>query len=507
MDENKGKICAVITEESIRAASERIGQAARFARMVELRVDCLRDLDFADPEPLRALITNRPLPIIITCRASSEGGAQAIDDEIRLRLLAAALRMGADFCDVEAAFYDRLLRLSPDVGRLIVSYHNFDSTPADLERIYEALRALPCAVRKIATKANKYADSLAHLRLLDRAKGEGIDLIALAMGEAGIVTRVLGLARGAFLTYGAMARGRESAPGQATCEEMKELYRAEALSANTKVMGIIGKPVGHSASPAMHNAAFRAMNLDAVYLPFEVDGLEEFISAVARSSRLSTGLNIRGFSVTIPYKTAIIPFLDDLDPASRAVGAVNTVVVEGGRLTGHNTDVRGAIAPLEKVRDLEGAACGVIGAGGAARAVVYGLKQRGAEVTLFARDPGKAGPMAREFDISLARIEEVSKERCGILINTTPVGMRGHSEGLSPVPPDAFDGCEVAYDLVYNPRETAFLADASRAGCRVIGGLEMLVAQAVSQFELWTGKRPPIEIFLQAATGKRSLLP
>jgi len=495
MAENKGKICAVITEESIQAASEKIGRAARVAGMVELRVDYLRDLDFASPEPLRRLIEMRPLPIIITCRADSEGGAQNIDDEIRLRLLAWALRTGADYCDVEAAHYDRFLRLSPHPGRLIVSYHNFESTPSNLEVIYESLCALPSAVQKIATKADGYEDALAHMRLLDRANREGRRLIAVAMGEAGVITRLLGPARGAFLTYGSMALGRESAPGQATCEEMKELYRVESLSSDTQIMGIIGKPVGHSASPAMHNAAFRAMDLDAVYLPLEVDDLGDFFTNVARGS----DLRLRGLSVTIPHKRAVIPFLDGLDPVARGVGAVNTVVIEGGRLNGYNTDVRGALTPLERSCDLEGAVCGVIGAGGAARAVVYGLKQKGAEVVLFARDVASAGPFAREFDISIERIEDITRREMVVLINTTPVGMRGHSEGRSPVPPDTFSGREVAYDLVYNPEETRFLADARRAGCRVIGGLEMLVAQAALQFELWTGRRPPTEILKAAA--------
>ncbi|HVF91819.1 MAG TPA: shikimate dehydrogenase [Blastocatellia bacterium] len=496
MAENKGKICAVITEESVQAAGEKMERAARVAGMIELRVDYLRDLDFANPEPLRPLIENKPLPVIITCRAGSEGGAQTIEDETRLRLLARALEMGADYCDVEAAHYDRFFRLSPDPERLIVSHHNFDSTPSNLEEIYESLCALPSAVQKVATKANGYEDAMAHLRLLDRASREGRRSIAVAMGEAGVITRLLGPARGAFLTYGSLAPGQESAPGQATCEEMKELYRVASLSPDTRVMGIIGKPVGHSASPAMHNAAFRAMDLDAVYLPLEVDDLEGFFTSVARGS----DLRLRGLSVTIPHKRAVIPFLDRLDPVSRGVGAVNTVVFEGSRLTGYNTDVRGVLAPLEEVCDLEGVVCGVIGAGGAARAVVYGLKQRRAEVVLFARDVRSAEPVAREFDIPIERIQDAPRAEMGILINTTPVGMRGHSEGRSPVPSYTFSGREIAYDLVYNPEETRFLSDARQAGCRVIGGIEMLVAQAALQFELWTGARPPLEVLRSAAT-------
>ncbi|HYP26658.1 MAG TPA: shikimate dehydrogenase [Blastocatellia bacterium] len=502
MVENSGRICAVIAEESLQAAGEMMGRAARFAGMIELRADHLKDLDFSDPEPLRPLIEKKPLPIIITCRARAEGGAQAIDDDARLRLLASALMMGADYCDVEAAHYDRLLHFSPDTGRLIVSHHDFDSTTPNLEEVYEKLCGLPSAVKKIATKANGYGDAMAHLRLLSRAKSEGKKLIALAMGHAGIITRVLGPARGAFLTYGAMARGRESAPGQATCEEMKELYRAESLSPRASVCGIIGNPVSNSASPAMHNAGFRSMNLDAVYLPFEVDDLKDFIANVARNRDSLGGANLRGLSVTIPHKTAIIPFLDALDPVAREVGAVNTVVVEGGGLKGYNTDMRGAMEPLERVCDLQGASCGVIGAGGAARAIVYGLKKRGARVIVFARDPDKAAPLAKEFNVSVAPIEEASRGRAGILINTTPVGMRGHSEGRSPVPPEAFAGCEVAYDLIYNPEETRFLADARREGCRVIGGLEMLIEQAALQFELWTGARPPVEIFRAALSSQ-----
>lgn len=499
MSDSVARVCAVITEETADAARAAMQRASSVADLIELRLDYLRDFDFGDSTALASLLENKPLPVIVTCRAFEEGGRRRVDDALRLRLLIEALRRGADYCDIEAVYYAQASALSPDVSRLIVSYHNFEETPADLGAVYDRVTALPAAVHKIVTRAKTITDSLAIFDLLDRARDEDKRLIAIAMGQAGIITRVLGPSRGGFLTYGSLASGKESAEGQLACEDLIDLYRIRQLTRDTSVTGIIGSPVGHSASPAMHNRAFTELGLDFVYLPLEVQDLEEFVERMVRRNAREIDWNLRGLSVTIPHKRALIPLLDEVNESAREVGAVNTIVVNQGRLIGYNTDVQGAMEPLEKVCELNGESCGVIGAGGAARAVVFGLLKRGARVTVFARNAQAAGSISDSFGVQVSPIESLESSSVRVVINTTPVGMRGHSEGSSPVTVKALRGRRTVYDLVYNPIDTKLLIDARAEGCATVSGIEMLVAQAALQFELWTARKPPIGEMRRAA--------
>ncbi|MGA9770794.1 MAG: shikimate dehydrogenase [Blastocatellia bacterium] len=495
MPDNPARICAVITEESITAARAAMNRAAGVADMIELRLDYLRDFEFGNPDNLRALIFNKPLPVIITCRAISEGGRHYVEDNARLRLLVEGARQLADYCDIEASHYSDAAKLSPDLSRLIVSYHNFDETPADIDGIYDRITACAAAIHKIAVRANSIADTLAVFRLLARARTERRKMIALSMQDPGLITRVLGPAAGSFLTYASIEQGRESAPGQLTCEQLRSLYRVHQITRETIITGIIGNPVAHSASPAMHNRAFAAEGIDCVYLPLATSDVKEFFTRFVKQSEWP----MRGFSVTIPHKVAVMRFLDEVDATAAKVGAVNTVVIDDGKLIGYNTDVEGAMQPLESLCRIKDMRCGVIGAGGAARAVVNGLIERGARVTLFARDMTKATALSVAFEIPAFPIESLESSDVQIVINTTPVGMYGHSEASSPVPRSAFRNRRIAYDLVYNPVETRFLKEAREEGCLTISGIEMLIAQAALQFELWTGRRPPVDLMRTAA--------
>ncbi|HKA20855.1 MAG TPA: shikimate dehydrogenase [Blastocatellia bacterium] len=502
MRENVARVCAVITEATVEAARAAISQAESCADLFELRLDYLRDFSFADVERLRPILENRSIPAIITCRAQSEGGQQHIEDSVRLRLLIEGARRYADYCDIEAAYYQEAARLSPDPSRLIVSYHDFTGTPGNLNPIYDRLTVLPAAVHKIVTQASSITDSLSIFALLARAASQGRSFISMAMGEAGVITRILGPAFGSFLTYGTLATGKESAAGQPSCDELKSLYRVHQITQRTAITGIVGRPVAHSASPAMHNAAFAQLGLDFVYLPFEVDDIGEFFARLVSPSTRELNWNLKGFSITIPHKTSALPLLDELNKTAQRIGAVNTVVLSSGRLYGHNTDVRGAMKPLEKITSLEGERCSVIGAGGAARAVVYGLLERRAEVKVFARNPEKAKRTMESFGVEVFSIESLVPTKARILINTTPVGLRGHSEDASPVRKEALKNCGIVYDLVYNPRQTKLMIDALEAGCQTLSGLDMLVAQAALQFELWTGQKAPIECMRKAALSK-----
>ena len=502
MPEKVPRICAVITESTTEAARAAIRHAESCADLFELRLDYLRDFDFGDIDRLRPILENRILPAIITCRAQSEGGQQHIEDSIRLRLLIEGARRYADYCDIEAACYPEAARFSPDTSRLIVSYHDFTKTPGDLNLIYDRVTSLPAAVHKVVTRAASITDSLAIFDLLARAALQGRSFISMAMGEAGVITRILGPAFGSFLTYGALSTGKESAAGQPSCDELKDLYRVHQITQQTAITGVVGCPVAHSASPAMHNTAFAQLGLDFVYLPLEVDDIGQFFARLVSPSTRELNWNLKGFSITIPHKTSALPFLDELNKTAERVGAVNTVVLSGGRLYGHNTDVRGAMEPLEKITSLEGERCCVIGAGGSARAVVYGLLERGARVSVFARDLEKARQTVESFGVEVLPIESLASADARILINTTPVGLRGHSEDASPVPAEALRGHGIVYDLVYNPLETRLLMEAREAGSKTISGLDMLVAQAALQFELWTGQKAPIESMRKAALSR-----
>jgi shikimate dehydrogenase len=314
------------------------------------------------------------------------------------------------------------------------------------------------------------------------------------------MTRVLAPARGAMLTFGSLRRGSESAAGQPTVAELRDLYRVKQLSRASEVFGVIGDPVGHSRSPLMHNAALKALNRDGIYLPFEVDDVDLFVCDFVRPKTRKLDWNLRGLSVTIPHKLAITPHLDFVDATAKAIGAVNTVVIEGDELRGYNTDIAGAMNPLNEMIDVRGARVAVIGAGGSARAICYGLSQRGAGVTIYARDLKKAQLLANEFKTRIAPLESFSGE-ADVVINCAPVGMSGHSEGQSLIKAESLEGVKLVYDLIYTPEETALLGDARRAGCRTLGGLAMLVGQAAEQFRLWTGFEAPVDVMWRAAGG------
>jgi 3-dehydroquinate dehydratase/shikimate dehydrogenase len=248
----------------------------------------------------------------------------------------------------------------------------------------------------------------------------------------------------------------------------------------------------------MHNAAFAANKIDGAYVPLLVNELPEFLERIVRPGTQELDWNIRGFSVTIPHKVAILHLMNRLTDTARAVGAVNTVTVEGNNFIGDNTDVKGALVPLERITSLQEERVGVIGAGGAARAVIYGLKQAGSDVIIFGRRPEAAAKLADEFKAKSNGWENLGKDSFDIVINTTPIGMKGYATENA-IPDSAVTNCRIFYDLVYNPVETKMMKTAAAAGVQVLGGLEMLVAQGAEQFKLWTGQDAPREVIMAAA--------
>jgi 3-dehydroquinate dehydratase/shikimate dehydrogenase len=501
-------ICIPITETDADAFLKTAEEAAPAADAIELRLDYLDDDGWmAVRKALLALASKISKPLILTFRPKQQGGMRELSLSQRQAFWRATLDDWNEliaYADLELDLVESLVsaRLPPlPWNRVICSHHDFEETPSNLAEIYQRMARTPAAVVKIATRANRIGDCWRLFELLERRQADK-PLIVLGMGLPGLMTRVLAPSRGAMLTFAALRRGAESAPGPPTADEMRDLYRVKELSPATEVYGVIGKPIGHSRSPLMHNAALKVRNRDGVYLPLEVDDLDQFVRDFVRPATRRFDWRLRGLSVTIPHKLAVIPHLDFMDPTAQAIGAVNTVVVEGDRLHGYNTDAAGAMNPLDRLIDVRDARVAVIGAGGSARAICYGLNQRGARITVYARDPGRAGLLAEQFGASAASIERFAGD-AEVLINCTPIGMQGHSEGLSPVDAELLPGVKLVYDLVYNPEETRLLAEARRVGCRTLGGLSMLVGQAAEQFRLWTGLEAPVESMWQAVTGRR----
>jgi len=494
-------ICVPVRVHRPEELSGAINVAAREGDLVEVRADYL-----AEPEVVLPIV--RELPddlqsrIVITLRSAEQGGELPHSHDVRRAFWTRARELPNVLFDVEVDLLQER-DLPFDLGRVICSHHDFTRVPTDLEKIYAQMAATQARTVKIAVQANDAIDCVPLFKLLERAKRERRELIAIAMGQRGLMTRVLGSSRGSFLTYGSSDEESATAPGQITAQGLRSLYRIDSIDAETQITGLIGNSVGHSLSPYVHNMAFADADLNAVFLPFELDDVSAFLKRMVRPGSREINWNLRGLSVTAPHKATVIGHLDWIDEGAREIGAVNTIVVEGGELHGYNTDAVGFIRPLKQRNEsVAGLRCAVIGAGGAARAVVWALKAEGALVTLFARDKAKSETLARQFDVSCRGLSNATFHEVDVVINATPLGTYGKAEHDTPATSEQLRGVRLAYDLVYNPSETRFLSEARAAGCETIGGLDMLIAQAVEQFKLWTGKHPNVDVMRATARGR-----
>jgi 3-dehydroquinate dehydratase/shikimate dehydrogenase len=403
----------------------------------------------------------------------------------------------ADFwVDVE----EELVAESSRFTHRIVSFHDHNEVPEGLDEIYERLVQANACVVKIAVTVEDAADAIAVWNMI----GDNQDYIPVAMGEAGKWTRILGLAHGAFMTYAALDDGGETAPGQLTAREMLDVYRVKELGLETQVYGVIGDPVSESLSPYIHNAAFVETQTNAVFIPIRVKDLDQFVRRMVRREFREVELNLHGFAVTMPHKTTIMKHLDEIDSIAEQVGAVNTVKIENDKLIGYNTDVQGFIEPLRRcVGEVRGARVAVIGTGGAARACVYRLKAEGADVTVFAREEQKTRSLAGEFGANAGQWPPSVSQAFDIVVNSTPIGMTGALENETLFTAEQLAGVKFVFDIVTRDDETPLVREAKLAAIPAIGGLEMLLEQAMKQFEIWTGKTVDISVMRDAVVRSR----
>ncbi|MBS3135363.1 shikimate dehydrogenase [Candidatus Woesearchaeota archaeon] len=450
------------------------------ADLAEIRLDGIKKI----PENgISKISSKKRLPIIFTCRKKKDGGIFSRKEKNRIELLQECIARGADYVDIEMSSGKKAIdRILSGKGRtkIIISYHNFSGVPKNIHSIYEEMKSLGGDIIKIACMARSISDNLIMLDIIKKARKEGVRIIALCMGEKGEISRILNLAYGAYLTFGSVATGKETSPGQIPCEELKRIYRADKLKIkNLKIYGLVGNPVSKSKGFIVHNYLFKKHNLNAVYLNFHVDNLGEFVKSFR--SMLS------GFSVTMPYKEEITSYLDSTHEDSMKIGAVNTVLVDGENMRGYNTDAYGAISAIEDKISIKGKSTILIGAGGAARAIGYGIKLKGGKITITSRTEEKARRLAKKLNCKFTSLSKINWDDVEILINSTPVGMHPNIN-KSPVEKKHLKGITV-FDAIYNPMETKLLKMAKQNGCVTISGARMFAYQAAMQFELWTGIR------------------
>lgn len=502
-------------------------RAAEFgADLVEYRLDHFAppDIELAEVE---ALIRDSPLPCIVTCRPTWEGGDYDGDEMHRISLFEHACLhtdAGPTYLDVELKAYQSSANLRQKIGLavdhpgqhkrhatagLILSSHDFLTRPADLDRRVMAMADAPaCRVIKVAWRARSLRDNLEAFEIVRRRLKP---TVALCMGEAGLPSRVLAKKFGALLTFAALDQHNGTAPGQPTVAELKNLYRWDALDADTRVFGVIGYPVGHSMSPAFHNAGFDATSFNGVYLPMPIPPEYEHFKATVISWLDYQPLHFRGASVTIPHKANLLRFVEEqggeVEELAATIGAANTLTKrDDGSLFASNTDYAALLdatcAALSITRDdLRGKTLSILGAGGAARAAVAAFTHYGSDVTIYNRTLDKAATLAKKFDARALPMDQLGETAYNILINCTPLGMFPQTDA-TPLPPPPESNAQsilgpgvVVFDTIYNPLDTVLLRDAKAAGCVTINGMEMFVRQGAAQFVLWTEEEPPLDVF------------
>ena len=514
------RICLCLTGATLGQDVELLRRERGYVDLVELQADFLEPGELAHLARFPALVD---VPVILSLRRAQDGGRWRGGEAHRRRLLRETLGAAGEgggrpyaFTEVEHDLADPALEEAARARgcRLIRSFYDFRGVPADLaarvRRLARAARPRGGGPRELPKVAVQVRGSRDQRRLTEAFHElQGVEKILLGLGDFGSFSRILAGKLGSWLTYcspeGSRGEGRgggapdgegqapAAAAGQLDPRTLVQLYRFRQIGPDTAVYGVVGNPIAHSRSPHLHNPGLAALGLDAVYVPFLADEFPAFL-------RAAEALGVRGLSVTVPFKQRALQLAGSAEEEARAVGAANTLLAEAGRRgrrgwRAANTDVAGFLAPLQRAAPAvlrPGTAVAVLGAGGAARAVVYGLSRRGLRVLVLNRTPARARTLARRFGGQWGGLDPKGIARLpahsALIVQSTTVGLDGAGD---PLPEYGFQGTEVVYDLVYGPRPTPFLRRAQAAGCRIIAGEEMLRAQAAAQFRLFTGRDLP----------------
>jgi 3-dehydroquinate dehydratase/shikimate dehydrogenase len=485
-----GKVCVAIQGASPTELLERAGAAARDSKFLEFRLDSCPKPAAALPKLKEFLADHRDVIAIATCRRKQFGGNFVGSLTSELEVLSSAAEAGCRIVDLEVESAEEARPSQLDKFRsalraagaaLLVSFHDFTRTKG-LDHAATRIEAFQPDFVKVVSTARSLADNLAVLRLIEN-HSLAAQIVGIAMGEEGLVSRVLGPRAGAAFTFASFSDGAETAAGQVSTRTLHELYRIEHLDQATRIFGVAGNPIAHSLSPQMQNTAFRRENVNAVLLPLKTKSLDDLLTLVRE-------LPLGGVAVTMPLKEKVLPHLANMDPLTARIKACNTLRTGAdGKLYGFNTDVAGVVRPLEKRLKLPSARIAVLGAGGAARAAVFGLVEQGAEVFVVNRTHEAAVALARQAKAKSLKHELFAKNRFDVLINATPCGMAGNKQAL-PIAENELNA-GLVFDMVYNPMETPLLKLAKARGIPVVTGLEMFVQQGARQFEIWTGKPAP----------------
>lgn len=467
-------ICAVIKGPSYAEADSQLAQAEQVADLVEMRLDLFTALDIA---AVRHLRQKHAIPMLFTLRSACQGGNYKGSEAQRLGDIAALAKLDPEYLDVEEHvphdFCSELALRHPNI-KLIISYHNFDKTPDDLDSIYLKMRQPVAWGYKMAVTADNVIDAL---RLISFAKGIHDRLIAISMGPDGQLSRILAPVINSPFTFAALQDDLQSAPGQLTAKLLRTRYHYHTLSPATSLYGLIGNPVDSSLGDIAHNAWFAEKHIDAVYVKMRVqqDELAPFLSYAKQ-------LPFKGLSVTMPLKEAILPYLDGIEPAAKTIGAVNTLLWQNGQYIGFNTDGVGALNAIERILPVGSKRVVIVGAGGAARAIAHEAMQRGGSVTIVNRHVPRAKAVADslgcERAMGLDQMHACAQAGYDLLVNGTP-------EELPIGADDVLPGA-VVMDIKTRPAMTRLLQVAQGKGCTIIPGYDMFIEQALGQQAIWS---------------------
>ncbi|MFZ0640999.1 MAG: shikimate dehydrogenase [Candidatus Acidiferrales bacterium] len=492
----KNRVCGVVAARTAGDARGQLRRALRYTHTVEVRFDWLANA--AEIQRFLALLKKTRIPrratMIATCRRREAGGRFSGAVAAQLSLLRSAISVGCNWVDLEMESVGAIPAFTLDLytarAKRILSYHDFRGTPnpARLARVMRHMEQIRQSAGFDLIKIAMQCDSLrASLGLLALAR-QSPTVIAIPMGDMATPVRILAPRLGSALSYAPVDQA--TAPGQIPLAELHQLYRGDNGTRHTRVYGVIGNPIAHSLSPVLHNAGFRARKIDALYLPFRVIDLNDFLHAVQP-------LGIAGFSITLPHKERILAHLDHIDPLARSIGAVNTVAVSAnGKLFGYNTDSIGVLRALEGRLPPRGSRILILGAGGVARAAAFALAGAGASVAICSRRPERARQLAKAVQGEPVPRAALRKMSFDAIINATPVGMHPR-EAESPIAPQELN-CRLAFDTIYRPQKTKFLQLSANRGIETVSGLEMFLAQGIAQWEIWTGQAAPVAAMRRA---------